>query len=107
MESRGVIDETGEALVYGLFCSHRPTHKMLDLNWLDQRSAFENQFEGMSAQDRAFLLSFNRLEPGWSIYEYQDFPSVKWKLLNLERFKKAKSDAYQGQLRFLKKILDH
>ena len=36
-------------------------------------------------KDKAFLLSLNRLTPDWSIYDYQNFPSVKWKLLNLEK----------------------
>ena len=38
--------------------------------------------ESLSESDRHFLIGFNRLEPDWSVYPYQDFPSVKWKLLN-------------------------
>lgn len=131
LESEGLNDEIRRGLVYGLIGSNRPTHELLDPNLLNQRSAFENQFEGMSrltftyenfekvrqdlietvrktlsGQDRAFLLSFNQLAPDWSIYDYQDFPSVKWKLLNLEWFKKAKPGAYTEQLRLLEKILD-
>ncbi|MFT5664808.1 MAG: hypothetical protein ACI9JR_002213 [Gammaproteobacteria bacterium] len=103
---------------------------MLDPNLLDQRVAFENQFEGMSAvefsyddfeatrakliaiikarldeSDKAFLLSLNRLEPDWSIYDFQKFPSVRWKLLNLEKFKKDKPESYQQQFKALQGIL--
>ncbi|TBW57715.1 nucleotidyl transferase AbiEii/AbiGii toxin family protein [Marinobacter halodurans] len=131
LENEGLNDEIRKGLLYGLICSNRPTHEMLDPNLLDQRGAFENQFEGMSAltftyeeferirqslietvrktlseQDKAFLRSFNRLEPDWSVYDYKDFPSVKWKLLNLERFRKSKPDAYQEHLSLLDKILD-
>ncbi|WP_292258024.1 hypothetical protein [Marinospirillum sp.] len=56
-------------------------------------------------QDKEFLLGLNRLEPDWSIYNYQDFPSVKWKLLNLERFKTARPDEYALQLKALEDIL--
>jgi len=52
-----------------------------------------------------FLLSVNRLEPDWSIYDYQDFPSVKWKLLNLQKLKKNNPDSYQQQLNRLQKCL--
>ncbi|MAN50953.1 MULTISPECIES: nucleotidyl transferase AbiEii/AbiGii toxin family protein [unclassified Marinimicrobium] len=131
LENEGLNDEIRPGLVYGLVCSNRPTHEMLDPNLLDQRATFENQFEGMSAlaftyenyeqvrqglikrvrealgeKDRIFLSSFNRLEPEWSIYNFQDFPSVKWKLFNLERFKQTRPGAYAKQLRLLEKILD-
>jgi len=55
--------------------------------------------------DKSFLLSLNRLEPDWSIYDFEDFPSVKWKMLNLERFKKAKPDKYAQQLKALEDVL--
>lgn len=130
LENEGLNNEIKRGLVYGLICSNRPTHEMLDPNLLDQRTAFENQFEGMTAitftyedfeatrqtlikqvrsvlndQDKAFLLSINRLKPDWSIYAYQDYPSVKWKLLNLEKFKTEKPDEYAQQLKALEDVL--
>jgi hypothetical protein len=117
----------------GLVSSNRPTHEMLDPHLLDQRRAFDNQFEGMSEiefsyddyddyeairlqlietvkaslseDDKAFLLSLNRLTPDWSIYDYQHFPSVKWKLLNLEKFKKDNPESYGQQLSQLESVL--
>ncbi|MDD7804524.1 MAG: nucleotidyl transferase AbiEii/AbiGii toxin family protein [Endozoicomonas sp. (ex Botrylloides leachii)] len=131
LENEGVTDEIKQGFILGLVSSNRPTHEMLDPHLLDQRTAFENQFEGMTTiefsyddykttrlqlietvkasfreEDKAFLLSLNRLKPDWSIYDYQSFPSVKWKLLNLEKFKKDKSEAYEQQFKTLESILE-
>lgn len=131
LENEGFTDEIKSGLLLGLVSSNRPTHEMLDPHLLDQRTAFENQFEGMttiefsyddyeatrlqlietvkaslSDDDKAFLLSLNRLEPDWSIYDYQNYPSVKWKLLNLEKFKNDNLEAYERQLTELESILE-
>ena len=123
LESESFTNEIKQGFIFGLVSSNRPTHEILDPNILDQRTSFENQFEGMSTidfsyddyeatrlqliktvkadldeNDKAFLLSFNRLAPDWSIYDYQSFPSVKWKLLNLEKFKKESPETYQQQM---------
>jgi hypothetical protein len=122
LEHEGFTDEIKRGFIFGLVSSNRPIYEMLDPNLLDQRIAFENQFEGMSTiefsyddyeatraklieivkanldeSDKTFLLSLNRLEPDWSIYDFQEFPSVRWKLLNLEEFKKDKPEIYQQQ----------
>ena len=132
LENEGFTDELKRGVIFGLVSSNRPTHEMLAPNTLDQRLAFESQFEGMSSiafsyddyeatrfklietvraslndHDRAFLLGFNGLEPDWSIYDFQPFPSVRWKLLNLSRFKKENSGRYQQQLDALKKLLEN
>ncbi|MET0210575.1 MAG: nucleotidyl transferase AbiEii/AbiGii toxin family protein, partial [Burkholderiaceae bacterium] len=44
---------------------------------------------------RRFLLSLTRGDPDWSLLPYahlKDMPAVKWKLLNLQRFIKAKPE---------------
>lgn len=130
LDHEGFTDEIKRGFLFGLVSSNRPTHEMLNPHLLDQRTAFENQFEGMSAiefrydeyeatrlqlietiqsslneSDKAFLLSLNGLEPDWSIYDFQDFPSVKWKLLNLEKFKTENPETYQQQLSELGKLL--
>jgi len=130
LDNEGFTDEIKRGFLFGLVSSNRPTHEILNPHLLDQRTAFENQFEGMSAiefsydeyeatrlqlietiqaglneGDKAFLTSLNRLEPDWSIYEFQAFPSVKWKLLNLEKFKKENPESYQQQLSELESIL--
>ncbi len=110
-------------VIYALLCSNRPTHELLNPNLIDQRLAFDSQFSGMSKhaftyedfaatrselihlvnhaleeKDRAFILSVNQLEPDWSIYDFSQFPSVKWKLINLQKFKQSRSEGYQSQL---------
>ena len=130
LENEGFTDDIKRGFIFGLVGSNRPTHEMLNPNLLDQRMAFENQFEGMSAiefsydeyeatrlqlietiqsslneSDKVFLKSFNSLEPDWSIYDFQAFPSVKWKLLNLEKFKTENPETYQQQLSELGRIL--
>ncbi|RUO76333.1 nucleotidyl transferase AbiEii/AbiGii toxin family protein [Pseudidiomarina taiwanensis] len=123
LEKIGFIDEIKHGFLFALMSGNRPTHEMLAPNLLDQRAAFESQFEGMSniafsyadfaatrdtlidiirrsltEADKQFLLNFNKLEPDWSVYDYQHFPSVKWKLLNLANFKKESPADYQRQL---------
>ena len=130
LDNEGFTDEIKRGFLFGLVSSNRPTHEMLNPHLLDQRVAFENQFEGMSAiefrydeyeatrlqlietiqsslneSDKAFLLSLTGLDTDWSIYDFQDFPSVKWKLLNLEKFKTENPETYQQQLSELGKLL--
>ena len=131
LDNEGFTEEIKRGLLFGLVSSNRPAFELLDPHLLDQRTAFENQFEGMSAiefsyddfettrlqlietvktslneSDRAFLLSLNGLEPDWSIYDFQEFPSVKWKLLNLEKFRQDKPEIYQQQIDALKGVLE-
>ena len=131
LENEGFTDDIKRGFIFGLVGSNRPTHEMLNPHLLDQRMAFENQFEGMSAiefsydeyeatrlqlietiqsslneSDKAFLLSLTGLEPDWSIYDFQAFPSVKWKLLNLEKFRQDKPEIYQQQIDALKGVLE-
>lgn len=81
---------------------------MLAPNFLDQRTAMSNQFEGMSDVpftyddfetirnlliqtihenltdlDKEFLLSFENGTPAWSLDDFEAFPSVQWKLQNI------------------------
>lgn len=53
----------------------------------------------MSDNDKRFLLSFESAEPAWerSSYDlFQHFPSVQWKLFNLQKLKKQNpSKLYQ------------
>lgn len=130
LENIGFTDEIKRGFIFALISSNRPTNEMLAPNLLDQRAAFENQFEGMSnvvfsytdfeatrvklietvrrslnEADKQFLLSFNGLEPDWSVYDYHQFPSVKWKLMNLAKFKKESPEVYQLQMEKLAALL--
>jgi predicted nucleotidyltransferase component of viral defense system len=131
LKENNYSDEIKRGLMYSLACSNRPTHEMLDPNLIDQRSTFENQFKGMSPieftyydfeqtrltlietireslddNDKCFLLSLNQLKPDWSIYDFEQYPSVKWKLFNLQKFKESRQDDHQHHLTLLNEIFD-
>ena len=130
LANEGFNDEIKHGFLYGLTCSNRPTHELLSPNLIDQTAAFTNQFEGMSRieftyedfestrseliqtintrlndSDWAFLLSFNRLEPDWTIYDFQEYPSVKWKIQNLTKFHQNNPERYRQQLDALEVLI--
>lgn len=99
-----------------LLGSDRPIHESFAPRLIDQREAIANQFEGMTdisftyeefeatrskliadvnqlmtEDDKRFLISFEKGEPQWDGYEFEyfkDYPSVKWKLINLAKLAK-------------------
>ena len=45
----------------------------------------------MTPADKSFLVSFEQGEPDWDNFDFsyfKDYPSVQWKLLNLQHLKK-------------------
>ena len=109
--------------IFSLLSSNRPIYELLNPNRTDQRQAFENQFAGMSDQefsyedfeetreiliktiqkilkreDKDFIISFKRLEPDWSIYDFEKYPAIQWKLENLRRFKDQNAEGYEMAL---------
>jgi predicted nucleotidyltransferase component of viral defense system len=131
LKENNYSEEIKRGFIYSLVCSNRPTHEMLNPNLIDQRLTYENQFQGMSKiefiyddfeqtrlelietvkaslneNDKRFLLSLNRLEPDWSIYDFEQYPSVKWKLLNLQKFKDNRPDDHQHHLTLLDELLN-
>ena len=130
LDNEGFNDEIKQGFLYGLVCSNRPTHELLSPNLIDQQAAFTNQFEGMSSleftyedfentrseliqiirsqlddRDKAFLLNFNRLEPDWSFYNFQEYPSVKWKFQNMTKLHHNNLEKYRQQLDALEGII--
>lgn len=105
-----------EGLIFCLLGSDRPIHESFAPRLIDQREAMSNQFDGMTDipftykefeetrsklisevnqlmtdADKRFLVSFERGKPEWESYEFEyfkDFPSIKWKLLNLAKLAK-------------------
>ena len=105
-----------EGLIFCLLGSDRPIHESLAPSLIDQREAMANQFDGMTdipftydefeatrskliddvkaimtEADREFLVSFESGQPEWDDYEFEyfkDYPSVQWKLLNLQNLAK-------------------
>ena len=51
--------------------------------------------------DKMFLISFESGQPEWDGYEFEyfkDYPSVKWKLLNLEKLAKLNPQKLQEEV---------
>lgn len=109
-----------EGLIFCLLGSDRPIHESFAPRLIDQREAMANQFDGMTDipftyeefeetrtkliadingmmtdADKDFLISFELGKPAWGGYEFaymQNYPSVKWKLINLAKLAKQNPD---------------
>lgn len=131
MENEGFSDDVREGFLLCLLCSDRPINEVLVPNFQDQRQAMENQFTGMSdvdftyddfertreqlvetvnksltAKDKEFLLSVKNCEPDWSIYNFENFPAVQWKLQNLRKLKESNPDKHKQLYEALKEKLE-
>ena len=122
-----------EGLIFCLLGSDRPIHESLSPKLIDQRMAMANQFEGMSdvpfsytefeetrerlirdvrelltEEDKQFLIGFERAEPVWFGYEFanlKDYPSVKWKSMNLAKLKTKNPDKLKAEAEKLERCL--
>lgn len=131
LENEGFTDEIKQGFLLCLLCSDRPINEVLQPNFQDQRSVFNNQFTGMTDeaftyeefekvretlvakvndslndQDKAFLLGFKNVMPDWSIYDFQRFPSINWKLQNLQKLKENNPDKHSGLYERLREKLN-
>ena len=128
------IEEAKLGLIFCLLGSDRPLHESFAPNLIDQREAMENQFVGMSDipfgydefeqtrsqliedvkaimndDDKKFLVGFELAEPDWTLVPYAEFaeyPSVKWKLMNLQKLKKNNPDKLKSEAERLKDIFE-
>lgn len=49
----------------------------------------------MTDDDKRFLVSFEKSEPDWHLFDYsyfEKYPSVQWKLFNLRKLKASNPD---------------
>ncbi len=129
LQNEGFTKDFKAGLIYALLSSARPLHELLNPHFQDQHDTIENQFDGMteeaftyedfeatriqlvktiyenlSEEDKGFLLSFNRLEPDWSIYDFQKYPSVRWKLQNLEKLRESQPEKFKQQCDLLEEL---
>ena len=125
------IKQARLGFIFCLLGSDRPIHESFAPSMIDQREAMENQFAGMSVpftyddfeatrtrliadtksmltdEDKRFLISFEQGEPDWDSVEYgyfAEYPSVKWKLLNLAKLKQDNFDKLQNEAEKLSMI---
>lgn len=130
LENEGITEDVKAGLIFSLLSNPRPIDELVFPNMLDQRTTLEKHFAGMSADvfsyeqfesvreelvrtviegfsddDCAFLLGFHRLDPDWSYLDLRSFPSVVWKLRNLEDLKRRNRGKFELQIRLLEKAL--
>ena len=131
LEIEGFTDEIKTGFLFGLLSSKRPVYEMLYPNFLDQRTAMANQFDGMTDEkfayenfekthnqlvktiherltdkDRKLLLSFENGTPDWSVYDFKDFPAVQWKLQNVNKLKETNAEKHSTALKKLEDKFD-
>lgn len=130
LENEGFTVEVKQGFLFLLLGSNRPLHELLDPNLKDQRQVLKNQFDGMSSipfsypdfeetrllliktiqqhltkQDKAFLLSFINLIPDWSLYDFEKFPAIQWKLQNLSNLKNGNPAKHRNLIEKLERVL--
>jgi len=126
------VQDVKEGLVFCLLGSDRPIHESFAPNLIDQRDAMEHQFAGMSEiqftyeefestrdklirdvnsamteDDKKFLIGFEDLTVDWSdtVYsDFRDYPSVKWKIQNLQKLKKSNPKKLMSEADKLREI---
>lgn len=129
-ENEGFTEDVKKGFLLSALSSNRPIHELLQPNLQDQKSAFENQFSGMTAEpftydhfeatrtdliahianswtelDKQFLIGFSKLEPDWGIYDFERFPSIQWKIRNLTKLKETNPNKHNEQVAHLEKVL--
>lgn len=120
MENEGFSDAIREGFLLCLLCSDRPINEILVPNFQNQRQAMNNQFASMSDieftyenfeetleqlvgivkksltdKDKVFLLSIKNCDPDCSIYDFERFSAVQWKLYNLRKLKESNLDKHK------------
>src|SRR5690554_1008144 len=113
LDEEGFSGVIKKGFIFYLISSNRPIVELLFPQFKDQRKAFSNQFSGMTKEkfeysdyeqtreklvqivnsaltleDKKFLMSIEKGNPDWSIYDFSQFPAVKWKLQNIKALKK-------------------
>jgi len=124
-ETGEMTDAMVECFVVYLAGHNRPTHEVLFGNDKDIAGEYERAFVGMTEVDcsletlldararmrrelpqrlstahRRFLSGLARAEPDWSLVQCQhaaQLPALRWKLANLETFRKRRPDDFAAQ----------
>lgn len=121
----GITTGIRRAFVVYLTSHNRPVHEVLFPSLRDIRREFEHNFVGMTAEpveldallaareqmmrelqqgltdeERRFLLSLVTAEPEWALLDIphvEKLPGVRWKVQNLERLRKANARKFAEQ----------
>jgi len=132
-QEAGFNEDVKNGFIEALVSHMRTMHEVLQPHLLDQRSAFDKQFQGMSdieftyedfevtreqlvkvvnsnlsETDRSFLLSFKRGNPDWNLFPVaglNDMPAIQWKLLNIQNLMKSNPGKHKELLLKLETLL--
>lgn len=127
MENEGITVGIVKAFVFYLISHDRPMVEVLNPGLQDISQLFDNEFAGMSSEDvkledlisvrsdliskiktsltdeqKKFIISFKKREPQWQlsgIEGIEKYPSVQWKLINLQKMEEKKHAAAYEKLR--------
>jgi predicted nucleotidyltransferase component of viral defense system len=130
----GITAGIRRAFVVYLASHNRPVHEVLFPSLRDIRREFEHNFAGMTvepvdldalfaardrmmrelqqgltANERRFLLSLVAAEPEWKLLgvpHLEQLPGLRWKLHNLERLRKANARTFAEQSDALRRALE-
>ena len=134
LENEGITKNLRQAFLVYLISTPRPVYEVLLPRMKDLSETFDNAFKGMArvkisledleearefllkklkkqltAKEKDFLIRFKQLRPDWKLLDLEgieNLPSVKWKLMNLEKLKKQNPRKYSQYLNQLGKTLD-
>jgi len=130
LKNEGLTSETRKAFIVYLISHPRPMVEILNPQVKDIIGIYEKEFRGMIAEDipvevleksrndlvkilreelteneRRFIVSVKEAHPVWDLLELegvQNFPAIKWKLMNISKMDQAK---HQEAVRKLKDYL--
>ncbi len=133
LENEGFTDEIWEGFKIGLISHYKPISELLSPVLKDQKSAFDNQFAGMTSvdftyedyestrallintigerlteNDKHFLLSFESGEPNWELFPIpvlKDLPAIQWKLININKLKEGNPKKHKQMIENLSHLL--
>ena len=133
LDEEGLSDEIRQGVIVALLSHYKPIHELINPVLKNQKSAFENQFEGMAslafsydnyeetrhqiieliinsitAKEKHLLYSFESGNPRWEMFPYtviKQLPAVQWKLLNINKLKKDNPHKHHQLLSSLEKVL--
>jgi len=113
-DHEGITEKIRKTFIAYLISHKRPLHEVLKPNEIDISRPYQNEFSGMvnenvsletllevrkrliseinsdlTSNERLFLIGFQNTTPDWSLLDLniKNLPSVRWKLLNLEKLK--------------------
>ena len=135
LENEGFTDEIWEGFKIGLISHYKPISELLSPILKDRRSAFDNQFAGMTTvelsyddyettralliqtigerltdKDKQFFLSFESGDPNWELFPIQvlkDLPAIQWKLININKLKNGNPKKHEQMVKNLNSIIDY